>query len=648
MTTRLLLVTTALIAMGIALKARAGEVPAGAEGGEKYALLVGVRDYEGVPGAPRFAESDVLGLAEVLQQSVKIPADHIVLMIQRGEASSRRFPTRDRILEQLDLLASGLREQDTLLVALAGLGVQRAGDDQPWFCPAGARIGDPATWIRLGELQQMMERSRARFKLLMVDASRTDPSLPGPPRDSERPRVPRNLSALAPATARGVLTFLSCSRGERAFEDAAAGHSVFSRVLSDGLRGQADADGDGVGTLGELQTYVFRNVRNIVRDTNAALQQPELTGADTLDRSALLGEILVATKPALVLLKRGKELFENRKYDETITVCTRLLQYSPGSAEAHYLRAKARTMDSPDATAAAIDDFTQAIVLARNYADAYLDRGLLYLEIAELDRAINDFSEAIRLGVSSKEVWFLRGMARLQKPRLPEAAADFTEALRIDPEFAEAHLNRGIACYQLDRLKEALADEDAAIRLNPRLARAYSSRGVVRLALGDLDNAITDFDMAIQQSRRAGDVASMATAYFDRGRAFFLKKDYERAIDDWERVARNFDDCDSMTLDFLGQAYAQLQNELKAMRYYEDAVRLDDNHRYAPAHAHLGAMRYKQKDYVSAIKECSAAIQIDPNYADAYTTRGRAYQALEQPDRARADEKRAEELRRGK
>src|ERR1051326_6508757 len=126
MMTRLLLPTTAAFALGIALIARAGLLPGSPEGGEKYALLVGVRDYGGAPGAPRFAEKDVLELAEVLQQSLKIPADHIKVMTQREAASSPRFPTRDRILKQLDLLASGLREQDTLLVALAGLGVQRA------------------------------------------------------------------------------------------------------------------------------------------------------------------------------------------------------------------------------------------------------------------------------------------------------------------------------------------------------------------------------------------------------------------------------------------------------------------------------------------------------------------------------------------
>src|SRR5262249_54449927 len=162
---------------------------------------------------------------------------------------------------------NGLREQDTLLVALAGLGVQRAGDEQPSFCPAGARLGDPATWIGLGELQQTMDRSRARFKLLLVDASRNNLSSPDPPRGGERPIPSRWVPA------RSVPTFLSCSRGERSIEDAAAGHSVFSRVLRDGLRGQADADSDGAATLGELQTYVFRNVRNIVREANEALQQ---------------------------------------------------------------------------------------------------------------------------------------------------------------------------------------------------------------------------------------------------------------------------------------------------------------------------------------------------------------------------------------
>ena len=216
----------------------------------------------------------------------------------------------------------------------------------------------------------------------------------------------------------------------------------------------------------------------------------------------------------------------------------------------------------------ALDDFTAAIKNAPSFAEAHFDRGLLYLETGAAGLALGDFDQAIRQGMTGRDVSFYRGTAYLQSERFAEAIDDFRAAIRRDPELADAYLNRGVARYRLDLLKEAMADATRAIELDPRLARAYLIRGVVRLKRGDLDGAVADFDQAIERAHRSGDLAIIAAARFDRGQAFYLKKDYTRAIDDWERLVRDRDENDSMTLDHLGLAYSQLQNEVKAARYF--------------------------------------------------------------------------------
>ena len=289
------------------------------------------------------------------------------------------------------------------------------------------------------------------------------------------------------------------------------------------------------------------------------------------------------------MLKRAGELFANRQFAEAVSVCTRLLEGDRGMAKAYHLRGKARLLASQDASSAALADFTAAIKNARSFAEAYFDRGLLYLETGAFRAALSDFDEAIRQGMTGRDVSFYRGMAYLQSERFAEAIDDFSAAIRLDPELAAAYLNRGVARYRLDLLKEAMADDTRAIELDPRLARGYLNRGVVRLKRNDLDGAVADFDQAIEQAHRSGDLSIIAAAHFDRGKAFYLKKDYTRAIDDWERLVRDRNENDSMTLDYLGLAYSQLQNEVKAARYFEDAIRVDSAHAYAPAHAHLGA-----------------------------------------------------------
>jgi tetratricopeptide (TPR) repeat protein len=358
----------------------------------------------------------------------------------------------------------------------------------------------------------------------------------------------------------------------------------------------------------------------------------------------LAGSAQSASNPQALEQVRG--LLANGRFAEVVDCCNRLIAEDERLAEAYHLRGKARILEGREGTApAALADFTAAIRCNERLAEAHFDRGLLQLETGEAEAALADFDQAVRQGMTGRDVSFYRGMANLQTKRFREADADLTAAIRLDPEMAPAYLNRGVARFRLDLLKEAQADYERAIQLDRHLARAYLNRGVVRLKWGELDSAIGDFDQAIEESCRSGDRSSLVPAYFDRGRAFYLKRDFARAVEDWEHLIRDLDDTDPMTRDHLGLAFARLDNPARSMRYFEDAVRLDHLHAYAPAHAHLAAVRYNQKDFQGAVKECTIALEIDPTLTQALTTRSLAYRNLQQLDRARADQEEAARLR---
>ncbi|MES6429110.1 tetratricopeptide repeat protein, partial [Cutibacterium acnes] len=54
---------------------------------------------------------------------------------------------------------------------------------------------------------------------------------------------------------------------------------------------------------------------------------------------------------------------------------------------------------------AAISDYDQAIDLQRDFADAYSNRGGMYLLLGDTDKAIGDFDEAIRLKGTDPIFW---------------------------------------------------------------------------------------------------------------------------------------------------------------------------------------------------------------------------------------------------
>jgi hypothetical protein len=59
------------------------------------------------------------------------------------------------------LLLRDLDEDDSVLIALAGHGVQFRGDDESYFCPADARLADKSTLIPLSVVCRALEASGA-------------------------------------------------------------------------------------------------------------------------------------------------------------------------------------------------------------------------------------------------------------------------------------------------------------------------------------------------------------------------------------------------------------------------------------------------------------------------------------------------------
>jgi tetratricopeptide (TPR) repeat protein len=80
----------------------------------------------------------------------------------------------------------------------------------------------------------------------------------------------------------------------------------------------------------------------------------------------------------------------------------------------------------------AIDDFTRAIAVDPDYAEAYYNRGVLYWrELDNTYRSIRDLTKVIEMNHSRAEVFFNRGIAYKLRGDYARAVADFNRYLEI-------------------------------------------------------------------------------------------------------------------------------------------------------------------------------------------------------------------------
>jgi hypothetical protein len=238
-----------------------GHITAGEPVAVKYAILVGVTDYD----HPRFrtlkyAENDVSELGQKLRAG-----GFRVTQLSKtvGERNARFKPTRANILHELDSVLNAATKRDMVFIALSGHGLQPSGSKESFFCPSDARAQDLNTLIGLADLYDRLDRSAAEVKLLLADACRDDPAA-----GKGITNVP-----LPPA---GVGVLLSCSPGEQSYEHKSLKHGVFFHYLLEGLNRRGNDEGEI--TFGQLAEYVQRKVARTVPKLigDGATQSPNL------------------------------------------------------------------------------------------------------------------------------------------------------------------------------------------------------------------------------------------------------------------------------------------------------------------------------------------------------------------------------------
>lgn len=179
----------------------------------------------------------------------------------------------------------------------------------------------------------------------------------------------------------------------------------------------------------------------------------------------------------------------------------------------------------------AITDLTEAIRLDPDFADAYFQRGLLYVEMLDHDGVIADFSEVIHRDPQNALAYFYRGNAYNELDNYDDAIDDFDATLALNPNHTTAYHSRGLAHWGRRDLDAAIRDYSATIRLDPDSVAAYLNRGLALRKIGDLEGAVSDYTKGISYNPDRLDLA-----YYNRGVARHLMHDLEGAISDYSEA----------------------------------------------------------------------------------------------------------------
>jgi C-terminal peptidase prc len=308
--------------------ARAAEA---VEAAQPYVVLVGVGEYADKQITPRpHAEADAKALYDLFVNKghVGVDADHIKLLLGSADKERNAEPaTRENVLKAIEWAAKKAGKDDMIVL---GLFVQGApvGERACYFVKDSTFKNRAKDAIAAGDIEHALEKMKSQKLVAFLDVNfrgfdigketPPDPNigafyrefLGGSKEDDKEPTVSR-------------VVFLANPGLKPSLE--AKGQGAFTKVVVDGLKGKADAEGyepDGVITVEELVKHVRKELPELHRtvgktDEEKAMQPVILEGQThdfVLDRNpAVTAKVEERLKSFLKIAKEKeftKELSE--------------------------------------------------------------------------------------------------------------------------------------------------------------------------------------------------------------------------------------------------------------------------------------------------------------------------------------------------
>ncbi len=158
----------------------------------------------------------------------------------------------------------------------------------------------------------------------------------------------------------------------------------------------------------------------------------------------------------------------------------------------------------------------------------YLQRGGLYCEIAQYERAVKDFDLAIGTGQKDPQIYCSRGTAHFKLHHEQKAMDDFNAAAQLAPKNAWVWLNKGAAEYSLKKYNDAYSDAGRAIELDPTNMDGFCNRAEAALRLGKFPEALADLTKCLDSPSKSCQAEAhyyRALAYEKLGNSQLAKQD---------------------------------------------------------------------------------------------------------------------------
>ena len=195
---------------------------------------------------------------------------------------------------------------------------------------------------------------------------------------------------------------------------------------------------------------------------------------------------------AQMLFDHGRQLFQQGRFEESVTQLAQALRLSPSSTP-----------------------------IKTHLANACREAG-------QTEQALRYYDEVLKTEPRNVAVLNNKGISLIRLGRHADAAAALGKAARIDPRVPELHLNLGVALHEQDRLKQAEESYRRALALRPDTPLAQKNLATLLRDRGQVDASIGEFLRLLERH------PDYADAHFGLAFSLLLQGDFSAGWPEYE------------------------------------------------------------------------------------------------------------------
>jgi len=311
----------------------------------------------------------------------------------------------------------------------------------------------------------------------------------------------------------------------------------------------------------------------------------------------------------------------------------------------------------------AIEQYTSAINLDPNEPSYFANRAACYLGLKKFNLCIADCQQTINKKADFVKAWRRKALAHFSLGDMKEAKQAYEQAMKLDSSDSslkdelkqvtrvEYLAGEVLANIERGEYRQALNNITSIEKINPDQIDAKIKKIEVLSMLGENKQAI---QLCQDYSR---DLGTNSSFLYAKGLALAYSGKSENAKKVWQEALRMDPDnkiCKQAIKKVNRQDEAKQKGNEKlkagsyqeALNFYNEGLEVDPHNPSMISQIlnNRALIKMKQKNYSSALEDCSKAIQRNPKYARAYLRRGDIKKEMGNSSDAVADFKKAHEL----